>query len=468
MNHLSWDDVWAYIEGESAVNVGDIDNHLRTCAECSRKVTSALRLNDSLNRILRAGMSDVPEERTQQLFEALRNAQPELRERANGRRRRPWVWISSLASATAAVVVGVVLGLNALQRHMTTASDASDSAASVAVTRSGNHAGAEFTASASLSAQALLQDSKQANAVDDKLLNTGSVTGAAQVVVRDMAGHPLPGVHVAFVENGKVGPVLTTDASGKTPEQRLQIPTDPMLQAFFGKDLPPSGVVTVVAWKDGYRPVVRYDTGVFQDGSPYQPTLTMEASANPQVSVTGSGVQGTYPDVVLEEIPKSAARWIADSKVAERLNHLPLGTATLHVRVTNQDGEPVSKATVVVFAKGQITGYGVTSADGRVTLFPTGATDWRRALNDSALDAVQMDGSIVVLKNDYAPALGLYQPLAPGRARDVEVRLESYHYRKQLGMTNTELPNRIAGSVVLTEDDGQRTYKLVLASMARR
>jgi anti-sigma factor RsiW len=466
VDHLTWDEVWAYIEGESTVDAHDVREHLRTCAECSRKVTSARRLDSSLQRILSAGMSGVSEDRTEQLFRTLRTLQSNPQEPSTRRQRRPWVWISSAAGAAAAVVIGAVLGMHSFQRQSAPNDAASTVNPAVAVAGSENQTEAHATDSKSAGSQVLLQDGKQFDGVSEDVVDHTSVEGVAQVVVRDSAGHPLPGAHVAFVQNGKVGPVLTTDDSGKTPAQRLRIPVDPMLQPFLGKNLSPSGVVTVVAWKDGYRPVVCYEIGVFQDGSPYQPTLTLEDGANRSVDVTGSGVNGTYPPAVLEGIANGVKQVITSKRLEGSLTQLPHGTSRLDVRVTDETGQPVPGATVAVFAKGRITGYGVTSADGRLTVFPTGGTDWRRAASEPALDASQAVGCIVVFKDDYAPAIGLYQPLVPGRARDVEVHLESYRYRQQQGMKNTEAPTRIAGNAVPTQDDGQRIYKQVLAASA--
>jgi anti-sigma factor RsiW len=251
VDHLTWDEVWAYIEGESTVDANDVQEHLRTCAECSRKVTSASRLDSSLQRILSAGMSGVSQEQTEHLLRALQTVQSNPQEPSTRRRRRPWVWISSAASAAAAVVIGAVLGMHSFQRQSTPDDAASTVNPAVAVAGSGNQTEAQATDSKSSANQALLQDGKQFDGVSEDVVDHTSVEGIAQVVVRDSAGHPLPGARVAFVQNGKVGPVLTTDNSGKTPAQRLRIPADPMLQPFFGKDLSPSGVVTVVAWRDG-------------------------------------------------------------------------------------------------------------------------------------------------------------------------------------------------------------------------
>jgi hypothetical protein len=522
VDHLSWDDVWAYVDGDRTANESTLA-HLRLCVECSERWNQAWNLHESLVTAFTESVPNPSEDAVDRLLTTLRPLSATTAGPSPRRLLKRWTLLTSGVAAAAVIAIAAGLGLhgtsdtgrvnsasstvamggdggsvaNAAQSSTppTSAStQALQSAAQAPTAAWGNsvHDSADESVSAVMPSMLAATDADERvakaavpqvkeqtvfqgqvgqspkpspNATGSSslspaaLMGPATVAGAVQVRVVNPAGQPLPNVHVALLTNGQVQTSVVTDGEGKTPSVDVQVPQDPLLLGTFTAPAwPPQGVITVVAWKDGYQPQVYYGLGVFAFGSTtYNVQLTMTPATTGRVRISGDGAQGDYGLRMWDGFVCGAERMVQSAVSTGQVNERGAGDAELDFIVKDEDGKPVAQAEVAVIAGGRITGYGITSASGRVSVDASGIPDWR------TVDGTPIAG-IAVLKDGFVPAVGLMQPVPSGARRDILVRMESVAWRAAHHGTDANAPTEVPGMCTPSQAEAEQVYNLAVSS----
>lgn len=126
MNHFSWDDIWAYLDGDLTDADGTIVRHLAACHECTVRIQQAKAARTAVTEAFRTPRPGQNEDRFHEnllgLLQDLQSEdQPVTASPGSGRRglgsRRTRHWWTTAGSAVAALAVGTYVGLQVWQSH---------------------------------------------------------------------------------------------------------------------------------------------------------------------------------------------------------------------------------------------------------------------------------------------------------------------------------------------------------------
>lgn len=497
MNHLSSDQVWAYLDNDmTSEEQTSISNHLLTCSLCDRKVGD---VKETAMRIRKAFVLSMPPSSStlhEQVLTSLSGLKatkvhPKAR---SPRRKRIFPIVGTSVAAVVLAVVSWSVWQGGGSKWMDGFSGRSPSqmglANSIAVlTNSKSNASAAANApSASrvgiaaqgVSGNALTQTPNHAvNAptgiVSLAEMGRDTLTGASTVTVTDHTGLPIAGAHVAYVVSGRILYAGTTDGNGRVTDTSLTVPVDNLSATIAnGSNATPEGDAVVLVWKTGYEPVVSYDVHVFAGGEGhYDQTIALVRGNQQRVNEIGYGYSGDsfgrYSSVqttnwldVIESSVMASSGSSTSGGVANLGDKVSTSqVAKVSATVVDENGAPVSGAHVAVVTGSSISGWTVTDSSGAASAIATeGTPDWR-LLGPWVLEGGPKVAAIVVWKDGYAPAVGLYQPVTAGTTRAVNVKLQSVAWRKSQGWTNLTEPSAIAGDRLPTEADAQRLFTWV-------
>ncbi len=479
MRHLQSRQVWAYLDGElEPKDELKFEHHVSVCGHCRNRVYEIKRLAKTVNRVLQRDVPDASPGFHANLVAALHDSQA-----ATGRsvRRRKNNWsrvIMSGLSLAAAVCVAVGLGWYAvdrahagavgLQGSVAVGPTTTQSAKNASHRTRGNAAhqvsGTDITVS-NLTSQNVGTNSHSTASLMIQVPK--SLVGQATIRIQTPSGRPIQGAHVAFVSDGRILGETVTNSIGRTQAMQLKVAVDPVLTPVFSKPgFTGQGVMTVVAWKHGYQPVVSYDVRVFEGGlNRFSQTLMMSPStgANKAPAMAGYGfkqgtmgynlqtlsafVQWVESTVGNTSTPRSSSSSMSPETAG---GSVPSSSRTaangqIAVQVVDQNGHPVQGAEVAVVAGNSISFSAVTNAAGDTPLLGTkGIADWRFVGPWDIGNMSPRTAAVVVWKNGFAPAVGMYVPLSSTYPTTVHATLESLAWRKSMGWNNVDAPTNIS------------------------
>lgn len=502
MAHLTSKQISAYLDGELDVRQEHaLQSHIEQCADCAcavdkvREAASFIdealtiytpaqspRFHADLVHALNGALNSTAMQSLSSWKSAGRGARKaRLGERSIRRSGRRLA-----ISSAAAVVCAVGVGWMALQHHTNhltpapsgqiavggTGADTRNATSTVPFTntsQNGSQNGSQNAAAVGGTAPLL------ATTVDQKL------SGEATVAVTSTNGSPLAGVHVALIANGRILSSEVSGATGRTPRTDITLPVDAALAPLYlnAGSVSPSADLVVVAWKNGYQPIVAYDVRVFEGGtSQFEQSLVMQPAAAESVRAKlggygfGNDVYSSYHlltgGALADWLKGHAARGRPASKIGSNatgsaVTGAPGGAAAdaaqggLTIHVVDKRGRPVTGAHVNVVAGASVTQTVTTDSDGSAgTLRTPGMDDWRFAgpWNVSGPPRI---ATVVVWKTGYASAVGFFQPVVMGQDRSVTVTLSSYAWRKAHGWDNNiDAASGIAGARLPRSTDAER------------
>jgi hypothetical protein len=460
MKHLNWDDIWAYVDSNGSDCAPSIRAHIVGCAVCQGKLQTAQTANKALVSTMQLDAPQPSLGDDQRLLQVLSNGVGELGTPRRNQRIRSWLLP---VTSTAAVAI-FMIGVGTFLVHKATNSPGGHMTASSATTPSGDMATASSPTATSASAvNGSLQKAAEVNQTADTAASLP--LSSLSVHVQSPTGAALAGVRVAFVVTGNIVATSQTQADGTTPSAQMRIPVDGVLAPSFNALIPPQGYVTLVAWKDGYQGIVSYEVGVPLGTTLFSRTLTMAPSQN------GSSIQVLPLGSIGYHILATGnyAKW-AHQMAGDRNDiKAPLADGAagkVRAQVLDQDGHRVSGAEVIVTTGNFVSGKSVTQSNGESSAIPTvGMPDWWFLMPGAVAANVPQVSSIVVWKDGFAPAVGLFQPVQRGATRDVIIRLQSIAWRKSQDMNNADAPTDIPGEVTPSEQDALRLYQWVIAQV---
>ena len=126
MNHFSWDDIWAYLDGDLTDADGAIMRHLAACHDCTVRIQQAKAARTAVTEAFRTPRPGQSEDRFHEnllgLLQDLQSEDPSFTASpGSGRRglgsRRTRRWWTTAGSAVAALAVGTYVGLQVWQSH---------------------------------------------------------------------------------------------------------------------------------------------------------------------------------------------------------------------------------------------------------------------------------------------------------------------------------------------------------------
>lgn len=483
MRHLNWDEIWTYAasaelkleESGERGKSGELSDtqviraHVAQCPACMQRIRNAQVANDGLFHALTADVPAPSTDSNNRILLALSAVRP-LPPKSKSRREGTRTWMFPVLGATAVVVFMTAISVDHVDQGLPARSTASTSSASSAASghneqtaigtsdKTAASAAQQPTTSAQASGSKLAGGTKSAgiNKSADLTQSTGINKSAAQstvlsVHVQSPDGAGLPDVNVACVSAGQVIATGKTLSNGNAADMHLHLPADPVMTASLDPLDAPLKTFILVAWKDGNQPIVSYEVGIWQDASTIPVILTMNPARHANsVEVLPLGDRG-YHILTFDNYGRSANQQAMDPANIQppQLNQ---ESGRFRVKVVDQAGHPVSGANVIVVAGSTINGKSVTTPTGDAApIATTGIPDWR-FLPDALHDAPNV-ASVVVWKDGYAAAVGLYQPVNMGEIRQVTVRIESIPWRQSLKMNNTDAAVEVPGALVPSQSD---------------
>ncbi|MCL6443908.1 MAG: hypothetical protein K6T83_10710 [Alicyclobacillus sp.] len=479
MNHLSWDEIWAYLDEELA-DPSQL-RHLQDCPDCSHRVETARQAHRAIQLSLA-----LPESLPQNEEAVARICHEISRSASQSRPLRPWrrlpkPWLASGAAVALASVLAAIFerqlispaphvsertfSLYAAANHSPQQTEEAAGSSSVMKQNStvqmnvNKNGGAQATASANNVVKSASRAGSTGAATGPSDINTTSTDRAglgadngskisSTFVVNVQAtplkttvgtGIPLADAHVAVFSNGKLVWQGLTGSSGNTKGFKLTVYPDSVLAPLYSaqRDLMPRGNATVVIWKQGYRPIVLTDVPVMKGSSGtsvlLKPAASGKTSFRPLVMEYGLHVleAGAY------------AHWVQQQVIhTESANSHDAHTTTrVQVRVLDEHGRPVQHATIAVVSGSKVTVLGMTSARGwSPILVSSSSPDWRVAVPGQPVETLPQVVSVVAFKAGYAPWLTLNIPVQAGKTVQVQARIESARWRKTHMVNNQDAP----------------------------
>lgn len=424
MKHLSWDDVWMYLDHELAEEqVITLMAHAEECSECREKLRKANRTSSVIAEAFAFPEEAPPENLSPLEFVKQANVLEGVTKTPRKSRRMKGAFGSFLAGAlgtAAAVAIGVSF-LN--QSHSPVATSKSE----VATTGGpGQQQGAGPSHKSLLTNSGTTTQYQYSAAQDSEATTAQSASGAPSLVVSSATpmspvtqsfavqstdGSPLAGAQIYLVANGTLVGKGTTDASGVTKPITYSPIVDPVLEPYFmsvGKSSGEQerGTVTVIVVKSGYQTLVNFDTWVFPNQSGTSTfSLAPQTSLKPVVNVQDGGFH--------QAEVAAYVNWV--EKVAPTVGNINTTTAkssvqaSVQVKVVDENRKPVEGARVVILAN-QITGMGVTDTNGSSPLMKPGTVADNRTLYQGMSD-IPRYVNMVVYKPGYSAWAGLYLPV---------------------------------------------------------
>ncbi|KPV43330.1 hypothetical protein [Alicyclobacillus ferrooxydans] len=480
MKHLQSQQAWAYIEDEMEWHQKlKYDRHLEECMDCRRLLDDTRRLQQSMIHAMDAEVPAMPPDFHAQLLDALHKdaespaASRTLRSKHLFQRR-----IRYGVSSAATVVLALGIGWFTLHGKLSLPSP-TPAHNSVAMgmtgdvtghqTRKGPGGGVSHhrtngvleNLASPAQAPANIESPGQAalatTTVPDRL------NGLALFQVKTPSGQPIANAHVSVMAGGQLLATGLTGENGQVRPLQLSVPVDPVLYPLFSTAaIAEQGTMTVVVWKQGYRPVVSYDVRVFAGGSSqFSQSLTLQPAAGdpPPIlagygfSRNGQGYQTSTVAAFVNWVKQAVTVQSVDTaagqvqKVTSMVGTSNTAQGPGHVAVTvlNQNGRPVEGAQVAVVAGSHISGSGHTNANGVAPVIATsGIADWRFIGPWNISNLSPQITAVVVWKQGYAPAVGMYVPISSTSPTDVTVKLDSLSWRKSMGWNNLSAPSTIA------------------------
>lgn len=480
MRHLQSRQVWAYLDGElEPQDALNFEHHIFVCGHCRNRVYEIKRLAKTVNRVLQRDVPDASPRFHANLVAALHDSQAAT-VRSVRRRKKNWSRVMMYGlSLAAAVCVAVGLGWYAVDRAHAGAVGLRGSVA-VGPTTSQSKKNASHRTYGNAAHQVSRADTTASNLTSQNVGTNSaptaslmiqvpkSLVGQATIRIQTPSGRPIQDAHVAFVSDGRILGETVTNSLGRTQTIQLKVAVDPVLTPVFSKPgFTGQGVMTVVAWKHGYQPVVAYDVRVFEGGlNRFSQTLMMSPStvANKAPAMAGYGlkqetmgynlqtlsafVQWVESTVGNAPTPRSSDSLSVSQKTSGGVVSSPSQTVAnsqIAVQVVDQNGHPVQGAEVAVVAGNSISCSAVTNASGDAPLLGTkGIADWRFVGPWDIGNMSPRTAAVVVWKNGFAPAVGMYVPLSSTYPTTVHATLESLAWRKSMGWNHVDVPTNIS------------------------
>ncbi|MDQ0191550.1 hypothetical protein JI721_10225 [Alicyclobacillus cycloheptanicus] len=449
MQHLTWDELWQYADGEAA-DAAEMEQHLAACPRCAKRWQTLRTADEAIVEAFR-----LPPELEAPIPFALPLDEVPGAVSSQRARRRRWIrWSTAAAGVAAALVLAAVIHLGGGTTGTTVRSGAGPAAAQNGGIVNGGASGAATTAQTSSSAAmagAALPPSASTTGVAPALKTSVQVTVLQALSSAADAAQtaPLAGANVAVVSNHRVIARGTTGRTGNTPQWTVTVPVDPVYAPSFsispGQDVR-FGSVTVVVWKTGYQPQVmyRYPVGPGGSGGTAGPiVLHKSASGQSPVHMAEGGPPLRATDNYVQWAQQAVKTYPASPQVPDASQ-----SGGERVQVLDQSGHPIADATVVVAAGSRVDGWGKTTSRGTLpsAIVGPGLVDARWVPSVStASDVPVRTVTITVFKAGYAPAVGFYQPMVYGQTRTVTVHLQSLAWRQSQGMDNSDVPSTLPG-----------------------